>query len=74
MTIEELEAEALKMNLESRARLAERLLRSLEDLSEEENSRLWAEEAARRNPELDANPQLERPGAEVFRDAWARLG
>jgi hypothetical protein len=35
--IKELEAEALKLDPKSRARLAERLLDSLEELSEQEN-------------------------------------
>ena len=36
MSIDELEAEALKLKPEARARLAARLLDSLEDLSDEE--------------------------------------
>jgi len=53
MTIEELEAEALKLNPNLRARLAEKLLHSLEALSDAENERLWAEEALRRHEELE---------------------
>jgi hypothetical protein len=49
MSIDELEVEVLKLDPASRARVAERLLDSLESLSEEENARLWAEEAARRD-------------------------
>jgi hypothetical protein len=48
MSIDELEAEALKLAPAARARLAERLLESLETLSDEENARLWADEAQRR--------------------------
>lgn len=73
MGIDELEAEALKLELPDRARLAERLLASLEGLSEEENTRLWAEEAARRDAEWDRMPATGRPAEEVFRDARARL-
>ena len=40
MSIDELETAALKLKPESRARLAERLLDSLENLSDEENTRL----------------------------------
>jgi len=47
MHIEDVEAEALKLNPKGRARLAGKLLESLEDPSEEENVRLWAEEAKR---------------------------
>jgi hypothetical protein len=63
MSLEELESEALKLNPSSRARLAERLLRSLEDL---------AEEALRRHEEID-NGGVARPGKKVFRDAHSRL-
>ncbi len=40
--------QALTLKAEDRAALAERLLASLDDLSEEETSHLWAEEAERR--------------------------
>jgi putative addiction module component (TIGR02574 family) len=73
MELPELESEALKLPLSDRARLAERLLESLEALSEEENRRLWIEEARRRDAELDADPSLGRPSDEVFRDARARI-
>ena len=71
MSIEELEAEALKLNPSARARLAERLLESLETLSEEENSRLWAEEAERRDLAWGAGQS--RPASGVFGDARGRL-
>ena len=48
MKIEDLEVAALRLDPKSRARLAERLLESLESLSPEENARIWAEEAQRR--------------------------
>ena len=73
MTIEELEAQALKLDPRARARLAGKLLKSLEDLSDEENAQLWAEEAARRDADLDAHPRSGRPADEVLRDARARL-
>lgn len=61
MIIKELEAQALKLNPKARARLAGKLLKSLEDLSEEENAQLWAEEAERRDADLDAHPESGRP-------------
>jgi putative addiction module component (TIGR02574 family) len=70
----DLEAEALKLPTAERARLAEILLESLDSLSDEENRRLWNEEAARRDAELDADPARGRPAEDVFRDARARLG
>ena len=45
---------ALILDVRDRASLAEQLLASLDDLSEEEAERLWAEEAARRLGEYRA--------------------
>ena len=73
MKIEELEGEALKLDPKSRARLAGRLLDSLEELSEEENAQLWAEEAERRDAQMDAHPDSGRPAADVFRVGWSRI-
>ena len=73
MTANEIEAEALKPAPRERARLAEKLLESLENLSDDENARLWAEEAERRDRAWDADSTMARPAADVFRDARARL-
>lgn len=73
MSIDELESEALKLDPEGRARLAERLLASLDDLSEEENARLWADEAARRNAAWDQTAGDGEPADKVFREARTRL-
>ncbi len=73
MSIDELEAEALKLAPEARARLAERLLDSLERLSDEENDRIWGEEAERRDTAWDSKGEAGRPAAKVFQDALSRL-
>jgi len=73
MSREEIEAEALKLDPKGRARLAEKLLESLEDLSESENARLWADEADRRNAEWDARTKVGRPAAAVLASARAKL-
>ncbi|MGH7234840.1 MAG: addiction module protein [Nitrospiraceae bacterium] len=73
MRIEELEAEALRLDPKARARLAGKLLESLENLSEAENARLWAEEAQRRDAEMDANPDSRCSADKVFSDARAKL-
>lgn len=73
MTIEDLEAAALKLDPKSRARLAERLLESLDELTPDENARIWAEEAQRRVEALDAGTLSSRPASDVFRDARARI-
>jgi len=73
MTIEQVENEALKLKPEARAELAEKLLRSLEDLSDEDIERLWAEEAVRRDAELNSGTASMRDAEDVFRDARARI-
>jgi len=73
MNIEELEAEALKLDPGSRAKLAQKLLGSLEELSEEENALLWAEEAQRRDAEMTTDPGAGRDADDIFRDARSRI-
>ncbi|UQA62915.1 addiction module protein [Polyangium aurulentum] len=74
MDLAELETEALKLEPADRARLAEKLLESLEALSEEENQAVWLDEAARRDADLDADPSKGRPAEDVLRDVRARFG
>jgi putative addiction module component (TIGR02574 family) len=73
MSIEELEAEALKLSPQARAQLAGKLLESLEGLSEEENQQLWTEEAVRRDADLEAAQDKARPAEDVFREARDKL-
>jgi len=73
MSIEEIEAEALKLDPKARARLAGKLLESLEELSETENQQAWAEEARRRDQELDKDPSAEIAGEQVFRESRGKL-
>ena len=73
MSIDEIESAALKLAAVDRARLAESLLESLEQLSNEENAKLWAEEAIRRDEEWDVDPTAGRPARDVLRDAFAKL-
>jgi len=65
--IEELEANVLKLNVEGRARLAEKLLLSLDAPSEEENLRLWIIEAEKRVKELRQGKAKEIPAEEAIR-------
>jgi hypothetical protein len=69
MSVDEIEAEALRLDPKARARLAGKLLESLEDLSEEENEQLWAEEAERRDIEMNGRPESGHPVEDVLRDA-----
>ena len=73
MTIEQVEIEALKLDAQARAKLAEKLLQSLEELSEEDIERLWAEEAVRRDAELDSGSATMRDAEDVFRDVRANI-
>jgi putative addiction module component (TIGR02574 family) len=73
MSIDEIEAVVLSLGPTDRARLAERLLESLDQLPAEESEKLWAEEALRRDHDLDADATSARPSADVFRDAFVRL-
>jgi putative addiction module component (TIGR02574 family) len=73
MTVEDIEAEALKLDPPTRARLAEKLLESLEMLTDAETDALWAEEAQRRDDEIDAGVVTPKPIEEVFRDLRSRL-
>jgi hypothetical protein len=74
MTARQIEKQLLKLDVRSRAKLAEKLLNSLDDLSDAENEQLWAEEAIRRHEELINGNAKSLPATEVFRDARARLG
>lgn len=73
MTIADLEAKALELDPKERARLAQRLLASLEALSEKEIENLWLEEADHRDRQLDADPSRAIPGADVLRQARSLL-
>jgi hypothetical protein len=68
-----LEREILSLDLKSRARLAARLLESLDELSDEENEKLWAEEAVRRDRELDAGDAVSIPLDDVMREARSHI-
>ena len=69
MNDEQLEAEIMKLNLDARARLAEKLILSLDAPSDEENLRLWVAQAERRLRDLREGRAKEIPAEEVFRRA-----
>jgi hypothetical protein len=71
--IHELESELLELEASTRAALAKRLLASLDDLSEEEYERLWAEEAEARYADFLAGRTSAVDGDVVFARARARL-
>ena len=70
--LHQIEEAALNLDAQARARLAEKLLRSLDELREDESDALWAEEAARRDAEMDRDATRGRPAEDVLRDLRAR--
>lgn len=68
MKVTELESEVLKLDPPTRARLAEVLLRSLDELSEEEVEALWLDEAERRERAWDAGDVEGIPAEQVMRE------
>lgn len=64
--LKDIAAEALELPLTARAELASQLLDSLDDLSEEENDQLWAQEAERRYAEYKAGKIEAVPADDVF--------
>jgi hypothetical protein len=72
MSVEELKAEALRLNTEARAYLARALLDSLDALSEAEIEKLWIDQAIRRDEELDGNAARAYPADDVLARARAR--
>jgi putative addiction module component (TIGR02574 family) len=60
-------SEALSLPAKSRARLAERLLESLDDPKQKEIDRLWAEKVEDRIDAYERGELKAIPGEEVFR-------
>jgi len=67
--LEEALKHALSLDVHDRAALAESLLASLEDMSEKESERLWAEEAQRRLESYRAGRARAVPAEEVHEKA-----
>jgi len=69
VTLEELEAQALKLSARERNELVHRLIASLDGEPEgtpEEIAKAWAQEIARRVAEIDAGQTQLIPAEEVF--------
>ena len=73
MKLNQIETEALNLSGEKRAELAQKLLLSLETLSEEEIAEDWLMAAQRRARELDEGIVQPVPAEEVRRKAQALL-
>ncbi len=73
MDVQTIEHEALRLPPEDRAKLAQKLLLSLDTLSEEELKQAWLVEADRRARELDRGDIQPISADEVRRKARALL-
>jgi hypothetical protein len=73
MSLKELETEIKKLDLKERAALAKWIVESLDELSEAEIERLWAEEAERRLDELEQGVVTEISAEEALRRARAAI-
>jgi putative addiction module component (TIGR02574 family) len=69
----ELESKALKLSRRDRARLAQRLISSLDQQGESDAEKLWLEEAERRLSELKSGRAVGIPAAKVIRKARSAL-
>lgn len=73
MKLDNPESQALKLAPKKRARLARKLILSLEALSEAEIEQLWIEEAVRREAQINSGQVRLIPAAKAFQNARARL-
>jgi putative addiction module component (TIGR02574 family) len=73
IALKKIEDDALKLSARSRARLAERLIRSLEETPEPETDREWLVEIERRSVELKRDKVSGVPAGKVFKKARAAL-
>lgn len=69
----QIESKALKLSPRERARLAERLISSLDDEVDPDAEAAWAREAERRLDELRTGKVKGRSAASVFRKARAAV-
>mgnify|MGYP000052722798 CR=1 FL=1 len=72
-TFNEIESSALKLSVKQRARLASRLISSLEKKSEKHVEKLWLEEIDRRNQNLETGKAELVTEIDVMRNARSIL-
>ena len=70
MTVEQIEAEVLKLPEQAQAELLGRLMRSLADTSvmDPDVAEAWAQEAVRRDEEMELGSVTGLPAEEVFEE------
>ena len=69
----EIESEALQLPPKERARLAQRLLASLDPASDRDAEQVWLQEAERRLDELESGKIAGIPAEQVFKRARSTL-
>ncbi len=69
----DLESKALRLSPKERARLAERLISSLDQASEGDTEPLWLEEAERRLDELESGEVAPLPAEAALKKARSTL-
>jgi putative addiction module component (TIGR02574 family) len=72
-TTKDLESEVLQLPVAARARLAERLLASLDTGNDSQIEELWLAEAERRLDELEGGHTTGIPADQVIADARSKL-
>jgi putative addiction module component (TIGR02574 family) len=72
-TAKDLESEVLQLPAAARARLAERLLASLDTEADPQNEELWLAEAERRLNELESGLAKGVPADQVIADVRSKL-
>lgn len=71
--LQECEAQVMRLPLNDRAVLAERLIASLDSLDSTENERLWLDEAEKRYQEYKAGNISARRAVDVIREARSKI-
>jgi putative addiction module component (TIGR02574 family) len=69
----EIESEALQLPPKERARLAQRLLASLDETADRDAEQVWLQEAERRLDELESGKVTGIPAEQVFKRARSTL-
>ncbi len=67
------ESVLLRLTIKKRAHLAEKLIASLDNLSEEEREELWADEADRRYQVYKKGKMSSSPSEHVFKNALKKI-
>ena len=68
MTVEQIESEALKLPEQARADLLGRLMHSLTEVADRDVAEAWAQEAVRRDDEMQSGSVAGVSATEVFED------